>query len=166
MTRTDAPMRQKPSRMLVLVFSFLSTASFADAQTEGSNIYNQISALFNANKVSRVSIIHVPSYIETRTRINQQALRQLSPFEFSFTKPREGAVLDRLETSLDELKAATPEPEHEVRWGILFFDAGGKEQMAIFLDATGQFIQVGEVRLRAQGKALACIRNIMQRVLR
>jgi hypothetical protein len=144
----------------VLLLSFAAPA-LPTAQEGDSKAYAQIFDLLKTNQVSRVAVIHLPSNIETRTAMNQQALRRLRRVELSFTKPQEGGLLDALQAALGELRAATSSPEHEVRWGILFFDAAGKERAAIFLDSTGRFLQAGEARLQVQGKILACIKKMI-----
>jgi hypothetical protein len=160
-------MRRHWYTVFAVFCAFLRTVPIASGQEEDTGkAYDQISELIVTKSVSRVSIIHVPTRIETRTAINQQTLRRLSRIEVSLTNLQEGGLLDTLQSSLGELKTAASSPQHEVRWGILFFDARGKERAAIFLDSTGQFAQVGELRLRVEGKMLVCAKNMIDDELR
>ena len=97
----------------------------------------------------------------TRARITPQTLRRLRRIELCFAHLEQGSVLGTLQSSLAELKSATLNPDHEVRWGILFLDAKGKEGAAMFLDSTGQFAEIGEFLLHVEGRTLACIRKII-----
>ena len=78
--------------MGVLLLSFAAPA-LPTAQEGDSKAYAQIFDLLKTNQVSRVAVIHVPSNIETRSAMNQQALRRLRRVELSFTKPQEGGLL-------------------------------------------------------------------------
>lgn len=152
--------------ILAVFLALFCAVPIGSAQEEATKAYDQISDLIVANRVSRISIVHVPTRIETRTAINQQTLRRLSRIDVSFTKLQEGRLLDTLLSSLGELKTASPSPEHEVRWGILFFDALGKERAAIFFDSTGQFAQVSGFRLHVQGKTLISVKKMIDDELR
>ena len=136
------------------------------AQSDAMQALKKISDLFKASEVSRISIIHVPSDLETRTRIDQQALRQLTRIKLSFTKPGEEGIIEPLQAALEELKTGKPSSVHEVRWGILFFDASGKERAALFLDRSGQFIQIEDSHLQVQGRTLAWLKKIVHDAFR
>lgn len=141
------------------------TAAIA-AQSEAMKAHSKISDLLKRNEISRISVIHVPINLETRTRIDQEALRHLSFIELSFTKPREAGIIEPLQTALEELKKGIPSPVHEVRWGILFLDGSGKERASMFLDPSGQFIQIGDTNWQVQGKTLAWIQKSIHDALR
>jgi len=114
------------------------------------------------NRGSRVYVSKSISQMHvTRARITPQTLRRLRRIELCFAHLEQGSVLGTLQSSLAELKSATLSPDHEVRWGILFLDAKGKEGAAMFLDSTGQFAEIGEFRLHVEGRTLACIRKII-----
>ncbi len=140
--------------------------SNANAQEDGRTVHDRLSNLLTSGQVSRVTVIHVPSDIQTRTRLDQRALRALSPIEFSFTKLDEGGFLDSLRSGIGEISKAKPAEVHEVRWGILFVDAAGKERAAIFLDSTGRFMQVDRSRLVVQGQLLASMKKMIRDAIR
>ena len=129
------------------------------AQSDAKKAHDIVSALFKASQVAKISIIHVPGDLETRTRIDQRALRQLSRIELSFNKPGEEGILQPLQAALEELNTGKPSPVHEIRWGILLFDGSGKERAAVFLDQSGQFMQIGDTDLQVQGKTLAWLKK-------
>lgn len=145
--------------LFVVVFVFFGHPLRANSQESISKVYDHVFELITTDQVSRVSIIHVPTYIETRMRIDQQTLRRLSNVEVVFANPKEGNLLNGLQSAVGELRTAVRAPEREVRWGILLFDVTGKERAAIFLDSTGRFVQVGDIRLQVRGATLAWIRK-------
>jgi hypothetical protein len=122
--------------------------------------------LLTSGHISRLTIIHVPSDIQTRTRLDQRALRALSPIEFSFTKLDEGGFLDSLRSGVGEIRTAKPADVHEVRWAVLFLDSGGKEQAAIFIDSTGRFMQVDRSSFLVEGRSLASVKKMIHDAIR
>jgi hypothetical protein len=50
--------------------------------------------------------------------------------------------------------------------GDSVFDALGKERAALFLDRTGQFVQIGDTNLQVQGKTLVWVRKTIGNALR
>lgn len=139
----------------------LAVSTVPTASGQASKSYDEISSLLSSGSISRICVIHVPTRIETRTRIDARALRRLSQIELCSHLER-GSFLDDLEHSLTELKTSTPSRDREVRWGILFLDAQGKERAAIFLDPTGQFAEIAESQSHVEGKILACIRRMIK----
>lgn len=144
-------------KFALTVLVLLSCTAVLIAQDDGKQARSIIVDLLKANQVSRISILHLPSDLETRTRINQHAIRRLTRVELSFTKPAEEGIIEPLQAALEELRTGRPCPVHEVRWGILFLDGSGKERAAVFLDRSGQFIQIGDTNLQVQGKMLAWV---------
>lgn len=148
------------------VILFLTCSQVIFAQNDTLQAHNKISELIKTGQVSRISIIHVPSDLESRTRIYQQALRRLTWIELSFSKPSEEGVIEPLQAALEELKTGKPSPVYDVRWRILLFDVAGKERGAVFLDRTGKFVQIGDIYLQVQGKTLAWLRKSVHDALR
>lgn len=146
-------------KLTLIIAVFLNRTANIVAQDEAMRAQSKIYDILKTTEVAKISIIHVPGDLETRTRIDQQALRRLSRIELSFTKPAEEGIIDPLQTALEELKTGRPSPSHEVRWGILFSDGSGKERAALFLDRSGQFIQVGDTNLQVQGKTMAWLKK-------
>ena len=147
--------------LVVTLLVAVSPVPIASGQAAASKSYYEISSLLSSGSISRICVIHVPTRIETRTRIDPRALRRLSQIELCSHLER-GGFLDNLQNSLTELKTSTPSSDHEVRWGIFFLDSQGKERAAIFLDTTGQFAEIGESQLHVEGKILACIRRMIK----
>lgn len=156
--------RKLQALSVTLCFCFL--ISNANAQADGRAVHVRLSNLLTSGHISKVTIIHVPSDIQTRTRLDQRALRALSPIEFSFIKLDEGGFLDTLRSAVGEIRTARVAEVHEVRWGILLVDSAGKEQAAIFLDSTGRFIQVDDGRFLVQGQMLTSIKQMIRDSIR
>jgi hypothetical protein len=109
-----------PHKLTLILLMVLSCNAIIVAQHSATEAHNQISDLLKSNQVSKISVIHVPSDLETRTSIDQQALRRLTRIEFSFTKPGEAGMIEPLQTALEELQSGKPSAVHDLRWGILF----------------------------------------------
>lgn len=149
----------------MLCFLQLTTLTSA-AQEDVNAIHDQLSDLLKADQVSRITIIHVPSYIETRTRIDRDGLRALSRVEVTFKKPTDGKLLESLRMALNELKTAKTTTQHEVRWGLLLIDNTGKERSGVFLDITGHFLEVDGTYLLVEGRTLTWIRQNIEEALK
>jgi len=135
----------------------------AAGQQNADMTRKSIDSLLASGEIARVSIIHVPVSLETRTRINQETLRKLSRIEVSFMDLKNGSFCDGLRASLVELSSAKSGPDREVRWGVLFLDQDGKERAALFFDQTGRFLQVRDDRYTVDGKMLGwLIRQIRE----
>jgi hypothetical protein len=144
-------------KLLCVLALFISYKLTAVAQTDPSQGYDKLSQLVKGEQVSKIVIIHLRNDVETITRINSRDLRRISESEVSFTKPDRGRLLDMLLDAAGELRNGKTSDEHEVRWGILLFDRLGNERAALFLDFTGNYVQIDDARLQVQGKTMKWI---------
>lgn len=149
--------------LVTLLLPWMTTgASAQSAALEAHKLSERLTSI----QISKVSVIHVPSDLETRIRINPDTLRHLSWITLSFDRPGEHGLLQALKAALQETKVGKFAPEREVRWGLLLVDSSGKERAAVFLDSTGQYAQVGHSCMHVQGRTLAWIKDNIRYALR
>jgi hypothetical protein len=115
---------------------------------------DELSNFLQNRQITRIEILHVPDNLETRTRVSPEVLRKISRTRAILENPWESAHSEGLITSLNEVKSAKTRETGEIRWGILFFDAGGKEISAIYLSSDGSLGIFQGVSLSLTGRVL------------
>lgn len=153
-------------RVLIVILSLFVGSSSAIAQQDRQKAHDNLLDILKRGEISRVTVLHVRTDLETRTRIDEKMLRNLSPIEISFTKLQSRGFLDGLESALVEIQAAKSSTSHELRWGLLFVDASGKERGSVFIDSTGRFLLIGQSRFEVQGSTLSWIKRTIQEALK
>ncbi|MGE5206852.1 MAG: hypothetical protein ACM3PW_14645 [Chlamydiota bacterium] len=98
--------------LVTLLLLWMTTGSSAQSAVPEAH---KLSELLTNTQISKVSVIHVPSDLETRIRINPDTLRHLSWITLSFDRPGEHGLLQSLKAALQEMEMGKLSPEREVR---------------------------------------------------
>jgi hypothetical protein len=134
--------------------------------TSGAAAYSNLSGQIKAQQISKVSLIHRPSNIETPVQIDETALRQFAETRVILEKAGERGITRDLLSSLAELNGAKASNKHDTRWGILLYDPLGTERIAIFLDSSGKFIKVRGEWFAVRGETMAWVRRSLKEALK
>jgi hypothetical protein len=154
-------------KLLFAVAVFSSSSLIVESsQASGAGVYVKLSSLLKPQNVARMSIIHRPTRIETPVRMDDKALRQFAETRVTFDRPSEYGLSQKLLTALAEINTAKRSGEHDVRWGILVYDAAGNEHMAIFLDRSGKFVKCEGEWFEVRGETMGWINRSVQEAFR
>ncbi len=134
--------------VLYLVFALLgggAEVSHMRDPAEAQGRVDDLAARLVGGSVIRVQILQIPARVLTRTRITPEMLQRQFHYELTIRDIR-GGVYERKLAAL--AKATTVKPRAEMpdlRWGVIFYDAGEKPVVAFYFDKTGNYGAVDDV---------------------
>jgi hypothetical protein len=148
-----------------IVFILGSLAAKGQDSASGNELYTKLEGIVQAKQISRIVIIHVPAHLESPVGFNETLLREHATSELSIRPPLISGIADALMKAAAELKESRNAERQEVRWGILIFNTKGREDIAIFMNSIGTYIEIGGVKLQARGNIRAWIKASLREVL-
>jgi hypothetical protein len=163
-TSIDGGMMRIRLTCCALAFLALTASLFAsDSPTNGKEAAERITSALESGNLSQLCVVHVSNYLQTRVRINQSSFRQLARAEFCVRRLAEGSELKSFAIALKELKSGVIVPAREVRWAVFLRDKSGNEISAIFMDSTGGYVEVGNLRIAVRGELMTAVKKIVKR---
>jgi hypothetical protein len=112
----------------------LFVPTYMCGQNAAQNSMAELKSLLKAGAITRVEILRIPDDVTTRTSVTPEALRSIASYKVIFCEgfePTFSALLS--ETSLKRSSQRS-----DLRWGILFYDASGREICSMFVDRFGE----------------------------
>lgn len=128
------------------------------SQDDPQRYLGKLASLMKQGAVTKIKVTHSPDSIATRVAVSKDALQSIanSTLEFSDHIPEKfGPLL---------LDVSTKKGNHtpDLRWGVSFYDAHGKEIGSLFVDRFGQYGYVNDQTVSFATGASA--RNLAQRL--
>ena len=132
---------------IVLLALVLTSEDLSGAQSAISQLRKAI----EANQITQMEVYFLPYDVTTRSRVDPSDLR------FKDKAPRrvavDGEVEEAIVLALRHTELGNSDVAPDIRWGIVFFDAAGNEQHAVFLD--GRYIDGTGRRGIVNGRTVA-----------
>ena len=117
----------------VILMAVAATDQPGVGQKNHANSIEQLNTLIKTGSISRVELLRLPDYIDTRVSVSPKALRAIAYYKVSFNRDI-GYTFEPL------LSGLSAEPENhtpDLRWGVLFYDSRNDEVGSIFVDRFG-----------------------------
>jgi hypothetical protein len=119
-------------KLLWIAAMFLLPASLC-AQNSKSGDLNAMITTLKSHTIKRVEVLRIPDNVSSIVAITQDALRKSPSYSITMNNGFEPA----LESLLTGIAAEKSDKTSDLRWGVLLFDASGREIGSFFVDHFG-----------------------------
>jgi hypothetical protein len=127
--------------------------------SQSQNRVDDLTSRLAAGGVERVQILEIPARVLTRTRVTPEMLRRQYRYELTIRDLRggeyEGKLISLAKSTVVTARAEMP----DLRWGIIFYDAGGNPILGLYFDKTGNYGSVDDAPVSFEGELFGWLKS-------